>query len=142
MAGRRINDGMGEHVANRVVRLMTRKRINVVDARVLILGLAFKENCPDLRNTRVVDVIAELRAYGLAVEVHDPWVNADEARAEYGLNLTTNPSKASYDAIVLCVAHREFTALGAVAMRAYGKPGAVLFDVKSVLPRADVDERL
>lgn len=142
LAGRRINDGMGEHVANRVVRLMTRKRINVVDARVLIMGLAFKENCPDLRNTRVVDVIAELRAYGLAVDVHDPWVSVDEARAEYGLNVTTNPGKASYDAIVLCVAHREFTASGAAALRAYGKPGAVLFDVKSVLPRADVDERL
>ena len=142
LAGRRINDGMGEHVANRVVRLMTRKRINVVDARVLILGLAFKENCPDLRNTRVVDVIAELRAYGLAVDVHDPWVSADEARAEYGLNVIAAPVRASYDAIVLCVAHREFTALGATALRGFGKSGAVLFDVKSVLPRADVDERL
>jgi UDP-N-acetyl-D-galactosamine dehydrogenase len=142
LAGRRINDGMGEHVANRVVRLMTRKRINVVDARVLILGLAFKENCPDLRNTRVVDVIAELRAYGLAVDVHDPWVSADEARAEYGLNLIAAPANGAYDAIVLCVAHREFMAHGAVALRAYGKPGAVLFDVKSMLPRDGVDERL
>ncbi|ODU41353.1 nucleotide sugar dehydrogenase [uncultured Aquimonas sp.] len=142
LAGRRINDGMGAYVAQRVVRLMARRRLPLVDARVLVLGLAFKENCPDLRNTRVIDVIDALADYGLKVDVHDPWVDGAEARHEYGLDLIDTPAPALYDAIVLAVGHREFAALGAAGIRAYGKPGSVLFDVKSLLPREAVDERL
>jgi UDP-N-acetyl-D-glucosamine/UDP-N-acetyl-D-galactosamine dehydrogenase len=142
LAGRRTNDGMGEHVAMRVVRLMARKGLDVARGRVLLLGLSFKENCPDLRNTRVVDVIAALHDYGIAVDVHDPWVDASEARHEYGLDLVLTPTPGRYDAVVLAVAHREFVALGAAAIRALGKPDAVLFDVKGVLPREAVDGRL
>ena len=143
LAGRRINDGMGAHVAQRVMRLMTRRRIALVDARVLVLGLTFKEDCPDLRNTRVVDVIAELRSYGIGVDVYDPCGDAAQAQAEYGLELLPElPRDGGYDAIVLAVAHREFAELGAARLRACGRPGAVLFDVKSLLPREDVDERL
>ena len=109
---------------------------------MLVLGLAFKENCPDLRNTRVIDVIDALADYGLKVDVHDPWVDGAEARHEYGLDLIDTPAPALYDAIVLAVGHREFAALGASGIRAYGKPGSVLFDVKSLLPREAVDERL
>jgi UDP-N-acetyl-D-galactosamine dehydrogenase len=142
LAGRRINDGMGAYVAQRLVRLMTRKRLPLVDARVLVLGLAFKENCPDLRNTRVIDVIDALADYGLKVDVHDPWVDGAEARHEYGLDLIDTPPAGLYDAIVLAVGHREFAALGAVGIRSFGKPASVLFDVKSLLPREAVDERL
>ena len=142
LAGRRINDGMGAYVAQRVVRLMARRRLPLVDARVLVLGLAFKENCPDLRNTRVIDVIDALADYGLKVDVHDPWVDGGEARHEYGLDLVDTPAPTLYDAIVLAVGHGEFAALGASGIRAYGKPGSVLFDVKSLLPRDAVDERL
>jgi UDP-N-acetyl-D-galactosamine dehydrogenase len=109
---------------------------------VLVLGLTFKENCPDLRNTRVVDVIEEFRSYNAQVDVHDPWVDAAEARAEYGLELVEQPAAGAYDAVILAVSHRQFVALGADGIRAFGKPGAVLFDVKQALPRAAVDGRL
>src|SRR5579883_2698515 len=142
LAGRRINDSMGRHVAERVVRLMLQKRINVADARVLILGLTFKENCPDLRNTRVTDIIDEFRACHADIDVYDPWVDPAEARHEYGLDLVPELRPRSYDAIVLTVAHHQFTAMGAAALRALGKPECVLFDVKSVLPRDAVDGRL
>ena len=142
LAGRRINDGMGEHVAMRVVRLMSRKGLDVARGRVLMLGLAFKENCPDLRNTRVVDVIAALRDYGIVVDVHDPWVDAEEARHEYGLELVDTPAPGRYDAVVLAVAHRQFVELGSEAIRAFGKPDGVLFDVKAALPATLVDDRL
>jgi len=142
LAGRRINDGMGAYVATRVVRLMTNKRLPLVDGRVLVLGLAFKENCPDLRNTRVIDVVSELENYGLKVDVHDPWVDGAEAREEYGLDLIDTPPPGLFDAVVVAVGHREFALLGAAGIRAYGKPGAVLFDVKSLLPRDEVDGRL
>lgn len=143
LAGRRINDGMGAHVAHRVVKLMSRRGLHLVAARVLVMGLAFKENCPDLRNTRVIDVIHELTGFGMTVEVWDPWVNAAEARAEYGLELLAGPPEPGrYDAVVLAVAHREFQALGSEAIRALTRPGGVLFDVKCVLPRAVVDDRL
>jgi UDP-N-acetyl-D-galactosamine dehydrogenase len=142
LSGRRINDGMGSHVAQRVIKLMTQRRVPVAGATVLILGLAFKENCPDLRNTRVVDVIAELKSYHAQVDVHDPWVDPAEARAEYGLDLVATPRPAHYDAIVLAVAHRQFVELGASGIRALCKPDAVLFDVKSALPRECVDGRL
>lgn len=142
LAGRRTNDGMGAYVANEVIRLMVRKGINPVGARILVLGLAFKENCPDLRNTRVVDIIAQLRGYNVSVEVHDPWVNADEARHEYGIAPLSEVGEGVYDAIVLAVGHRQFAELGAAGIRALGKPGAVLYDVKYVLPRDAVDARL
>ena len=142
LAGRRTNDGMGAYVAGEVIRLMVRKGLNPVRARILVLGLAFKENCPDLRNTRVVDIIEELRRFNADVDVHDPWVDAEEAEREYGLEPIGSPVEHGYDAIVLAVAHEQFRVLGAEGIRAFGKPGSVLFDVKSVLPRAEVDGRL
>lgn len=141
LAGRRTNDGMGAYVAHEVIRLMLRKGINPVDARILVLGLAFKENCPDLRNTRVVDIVECLRGYNARVDVHDPLVDAAEARREYGLDLIA-PAAGDYDAIVLAVAHDAYRALGPAGVRAYGKPGAVVYDVKSLLPRDAVDGRL
>ncbi|MCA0394256.1 MAG: nucleotide sugar dehydrogenase [Proteobacteria bacterium] len=139
LAGRRINDSMGSHVAQRVVKLMQQRGIQTSGAKVLILGLAFKENCPDLRNTRVTDIIDELRTYNVGVDVHDPWVSPSQASHEYGISPVAAPADAAYDAIVLAVAHREFIALGADGVRALGKPGAVLFDVKRALPRDRVD---
>ncbi|WP_305076413.1 nucleotide sugar dehydrogenase [Pseudoxanthomonas sp. PXM02] len=142
LAGRRINDGMGSHVARRVAKLMARQNLPTAGAKVLVLGLAFKENCPDVRNTRVVDIVSELRSYNAQVDVHDPWVNADEARHEYGLELVAEPQAGQYDAVILAVAHREFTERGADGVRALGKPGAVVFDVKRTLPRHAVDDCL
>jgi UDP-N-acetyl-D-galactosamine dehydrogenase len=142
LAGRRINDGMGAHVVQRVVKLMNQRRIPVMDAKVLIMGLTFKENCPDLRNTRVVDIVQEFRDYNAQVDVYDPWVDPQEARHEYGLELVAQPQPGHYDAIILAVAHRQFRELGVAGIRALGKPGAVLFDVKYLLPTAEVDGRL
>ena len=142
LAGRRINDSMGAHVAQRVVKLMTQKRIHVAGSNVLVMGLTFKENCPDLRNTRVVDVIEELKGYHANVDVYDPWVDAQEAQHEYGLTPIKEPKPGHYDAIILAVSHRQFLALGTAKIRAFGKPDSVLFDVKYVLPAAEVDGRL
>jgi UDP-N-acetyl-D-galactosamine dehydrogenase len=142
LAGRRINDGMGSHVARRTAKLMAQRNLQTTQSNILVLGLAFKENCPDVRNTRVVDIVAELRSYNANVHIHDPWVNADEARHEYGLDLIAQPEAGKYDAIILAVSHREFIALGADGIRAFGKPDAVLFDVKRALPRHSVDDCL
>lgn len=142
LAGRRTNDSMGEYIAGEVIRLMVRKGINPVRARILVLGLAFKENCPDLRNTRVVDIVEALRGYSTEVDIFDPWVDAAEARHEYGLDLIDAPSPASYDAVIVAVGHREFAELGSTGVRAFGKPSSVLYDVKYVLPRESVDGRL
>ena len=142
LAGRRINDGMGSHVARRVAKLMAKRNLPTTQSNILILGLAFKENCPDVRNTRVVDIVAELRSYNANVHIHDPWVNADEAQHEYGLEMVGQPEQGKYDAIILAVSHREFIALGAEGIRAFGKPDAVLFDVKRALPRQSVDDCL
>ena len=142
LAGRRTNDGMGPYVADQVIKLMLRKGISPVRARVLVLGLAFKENCPDLRNTRVVDIIETLRGYSVDVDVHDPWVEAAEAGHEYGLSLVASPEAGVYDAVVLAVAHAGFAALGGEGVRAFGKPESVVYDVKHVLPRDAVDGRL
>ena len=142
LAGRRINDGMGSHVARRVAKLMARRNLPTAGAKVLVLGLAFKENCPDVRNTRVVDIVAELRSYNAQVDVHDPWVNADEAKHEYGLDLVAEPQAGQYDAVILAVAHKQFSARGAEGIRGFGKPGAVVFDVKRALPRHAVDDCL
>ena len=142
LAGRRTNDGMGPYVAGEVVRLMVRKGINPVRAKVLVLGLAFKENCPDLRNTRVIDIVQALRGYNAEVDVHDPWVDAAECAHEYGLTTVAEPAQGIYDAVIVAVGHREFTALGAEGIRALGKPASVVYDVKYVLPREAVDGRL
>ncbi len=142
LSGRRINDGMGSHVAQRVIKLMTQRRIHTAGANILVLGLAFKENCPDLRNTRVTDVINEFKSYHANVEVHDPWVDATEAEHEYELQLLPQLENGRYDAIILAVAHQQFIDMGVERIRALGKPGCVLFDVKQVLPREAVDDRL
>ena len=142
LAGRRINDGMGAYVAGQMVKAMLRRRIQVDGARVLVLGLTFKENCPDLRNTRVVDVVKELQDYGVQVDVHDPWADADEARDEYGLGLIGTPEPGAYDGIVLAVAHDAFRAAGPTTLRGYGHHGCVFCDLKSVFTREDSDLRL
>ncbi len=142
LSGRRINDGMGAHVAERVIKLMTKRRIHTAEANILIMGLTFKENCPDLRNTRVVDVIGEFQSYHANIDVYDPWVSAEEAKHEYGLDLIDAPKAGHYDAIILAVGHHQFMALGAEKIRALGKPDCVLFDVKHLLPREAVDDRL
>ncbi len=142
LAGRRTNDSMGPYIASEVIRLMVRKAINPVHARILILGLAFKENCPDLRNTRVVDIVHALRGYAAQVDVYDPWVDADEAEHEYAIRPITAPAADSYDAIIVAVGHQQFVELGASGIRAFGKQAAVLYDVKCILPRAAVDGRL
>jgi len=121
---------------------MVRKGINPVGARILVLGLAFKENCPDLRNTRVVDIVNALQSYNAAVEVYDPWVNTADAKHEYAITPIAKPQAGSYDAMIVAVGHHQFVAMGAEGIRAFGKQTSVVYDVKYVLPRAAVDGRL
>jgi len=142
LAGRRINDNMGQYVVSQVIKRMIAADISPKSARVLVLGLTFKENCPDLRNTRVVDIVAELASYGSTVDVHDPWVNPEEARAEYGIDLVAEPEAGAYDTILIAVGHRQFVALGANGIRAFGKPTSLVYDIKYVLPRGAADDRL
>jgi len=142
LAGRRLNDGMGSYIANQLVKAMIARDIRVRGARVLVMGLTFKENCPDLRNTRVIDVVAELRAFGIEADVHDPWANAAEAAHEYGLALTPAPADDAYDGIVLAVAHDEFRDMGAAAIRRFGKPHHIIYDLKYILPADAADLRL
>lgn len=142
LSGRRINDNMGIHVAESVVKLMLRRQIHVVGSRVLVMGLAFKENCPDLRNTRVIDIIKELQSYNANIDVYDPWVDAHEAQEEYGLGVVSQLEDGAYDAIILCVGHRQFRDMGAERIRQLGKENAVLYDVKYILPKEDTDGRL
>jgi len=142
LAGRRLNDNMGKYVADQVTRLMTKKRIHVVDANILIMGLAFKENCPDIRNTRVVDLIREFESYNSNVDVYDPWVNKDEANLEYNIRLLEQPTVGKYDAIVLAVAHEEFKALSSKQIRSFGKRNNVLYDIKYLLSANESDGRL
>ncbi len=142
LAGRRVNDGMGAYVAERVVKLMTKKRITVVDSKVLIMGFTFKENCPDLRNTRVIDILEEFKDYHAQVDVYDPWINRDEAKHEYGITPVSNVTPNSYDAIILAVSHKQFIEMGLEKIRALGKINSVLFDVKYLFPADAVDGRL
>ena len=142
LAGRRLNDGMGAYVASQLVNAMKGKNIQIEGARVLVMGLTFKENCPDLRNTRVVDVVDELRGHGAMVDVHDPWVDPDEARAEYGLETVETPAQGGYDGIVLAVAHQCFRDLGPEELRRLGKAQHVLYDLKYILPAGASDLRL
>lgn len=143
LAGRRINDSMAGHVADEVIKLMLRKNLPVLGSKVLVLGLTFKENCPDLRNTKVVDVVKALQGYNTQVDVYDPWINVAEAAHEYGLQcLSAPPQPGQYAAIILAVGHHQFVALGEQGIKALGQPGAVLFDVKSILPLGAADGRL
>lgn len=143
LAGRRINDSMASHVADETVKLMLRKGKPVLGSRVLVLGLTFKENCPDVRNTKVVDIVKALRGYNTEVDVYDPWIDVEEARHEYGLDcLRESPLKGRYAAVVLAVGHREFVSLGESGIKALGEPGAVLYDVKGILPLGAADGRL
>lgn len=143
LAGRRLNDSMGEYIASRLVQAMLKKRLDLRSGRVLILGLTFKENTPDLRNTRVVDIIADLESYGLAVDVCDPWADPKEAAREYGIDLVEKPVDGTYDGVLLAVGHRDFRGIGAKDLRKLGKEGGhVLFDLKSVLAKDESDLRL
>lgn len=143
LAGRRINDSMAAHVADETIKLMLRKNLPVLQSKILVLGLTFKENCPDVRNTKVVDVITALQNYNTRVDVYDPWVDLDEAEQEYGIRcLAEVPKLGEYAAIILAVGHQQFVALGAEGIKAWGQAGAVLFDVKSILPLGMADGRL
>ena len=142
LAGRRINDDMGRYVAEQVIRLMLLRRLQVSGSRVLVLGLAFKENCPDLRNSRAIDIIRELQGYSVEVDVHDPWVDATEARNEYGIDLNTEPALGEYQAVIIAVGHDRFRDRGAQGLRALCSTDGVLYDVKYLLPADAVDGRL
>jgi UDP-N-acetyl-D-galactosamine dehydrogenase len=143
LAGRRINDNMASHVADETVKLMLRKGHPVLGSKVLVMGLTFKENCPDVRNTKVVDIVKALQGYNTHVDVYDPWIDVAEAEHEYGLQcLTQAPAAGQYAAIVLAVGHSQFTALGEQGIKALGQPNAVLYDVKSILPMGAADGRL
>ncbi len=143
LTGRRVNDSMGSVVAERVAKLMLKRRLPIQDGRVLILGLAFKENCPDIRNSRVIDIINELRDFGIAVDAYDPWVDAGEAREELGIDpLSALPAVGAYEGVILAVAHRDFAKLGAARLRAFGRENAVFFDVKGLFDKSASDGRL
>ena len=142
LAGRRLNDNMGAYVANQLIKSMIKRRIEIEGARILVMGLAFKENCPDLRNSRVVDIIAELENYNCTVDVYDPWVSIVEAWAEYGITPVGQPTVQTYDGIILAVAHHQFKAMGAGAVRALGKENHILYDLKYLFPSDATDIRL
>jgi UDP-N-acetyl-D-galactosamine dehydrogenase len=142
LAGRRLNDSMGNYVVAQLVKSMTKRRIQVVGAKVLVMGLTFKENCPDLRNTRVIDIVTELNDYNCDVSVYDPWVAVEGALQEYGITPITQLEEGSYDAIILAVAHRHFKEMGYAAIRALAKPVSVLYDLKYVLAAQESDLRL
>ena len=142
LAGRRLNDSMGSYVVSQLVKAMTKRRIHVQGARVLVMGLTFKENCPDLRNTRIVDIVKELGDYNVDVDVYDPWVEPEEAVHEYGITPIAKPEAGKYDAVILAVAHHQFKDLGAEGIRKLGKPEHILYDLKYVLSPAESDLRL
>jgi len=142
LSGRRINDSMGCYVVGQLIKSMLKRRIQVDGAKVLVLGLTFKENCPDLRNTKVVDIIEELKEYNINVDVYDPWIDVEGAQHEYNLMPISYPENGKYDAIILAVAHHQFKELGAASLRKFGKSEHVLFDLKYVLDKKDSDIRL
>jgi len=142
LAGRRLNDNMGSYVADQVTKLMIKKRIHVVDASILIMGLTFKENCPDIRNSKVVDLVSELKGYNCHVDVYDPWVDIKRAEAEYNLSLIKEPELGKYDAIIMAVAHEEFKELTSEEVRRYGKEVSIIFDIKFLFEESEVDGRL
>ena len=142
LAGRRTNDGMGAYIAERVMKLMTRKGLTRPDSRVLVLGATFKENCPDLRNSQVVEVLRTLRSFRVEVDIHDAWADPEEIEAEFGQTPVTEPETGGYDAVVLAVAHDEYLKRGADWITGLGRNGAVVYDVRSILPKESTDERL
>ncbi len=142
LAGRRLNDGMGSYIASQLVKTMLKKRIHIDGSRILIMGLTFKENCPDLRNTRVVDIISELHDYNVKIDVYDPWVDSAEAIEEYALSVVKTPEIDTYDAIILAVAHQQFKEMGEANIRSFGKASHVLYDLKYLLPKNASDIRL
>ena len=142
LAGRRINDGMGLYVVSQLVKAMMKQRIQVQGARVLVMGLAFKENCPDIRNTRIVDIVTELKDYGVQADVYDPWVDVKDAEHEYSITPIQQLQTATYDAVVLAVGHQQFKEMGADKIRALGKPEHILYDLKYLLTSKESDLRL
>ncbi len=142
LAGRRINDHMGQYVVSQVVKQMLKRRLHVEDANILVMGLTFKENCPDIRNTRVIDIVHEFRDYGANVDVYDPWVNPAEAEHEYGIHPIAEPASGKYEAIILAVGHNQFKELGIDAIRKFGRGECVIYDIKSIFPKDQVDARL
>ncbi len=142
LAGRKLNDNMGSYVAGKVSELMTKKNIHIINSNILIMGLTFKENCPDIRNTRVVDLIDEFKSFHCNVDVYDPWVNKEETFIEYGIQTIDNPKINKYDAIVLAVAHDEFKALSLNQIKSFGKSSFILYDIKYLLKAEDSDGRL
>ncbi|MGI9221845.1 MAG: Vi polysaccharide biosynthesis UDP-N-acetylglucosamine C-6 dehydrogenase TviB [Woeseiaceae bacterium] len=142
LAGRRINDNMAIYVGSQIVKALAKKSIPIVGSRALVLGLAFKENCPDVRNTKVADIVRELGSFDMQVDVCDPWVDANEAEAEYGIELVSEPEQGAYDVVVIAVAHNEFRELGEQGIRAFAKADSIVYDIKYVLPATAVDGRL
>jgi UDP-N-acetyl-D-galactosamine dehydrogenase len=133
---------MGRYIVGVIVKMMIQKGLSVADSNILVLGLTFKENCNDLRNTKVADMIAEFQSYGTKVDVYDPWADSEEANREYGLDLISSPKQGQYQAVVLAVAHDEFKELGAEQIRQFGTDNSILYDVKHILPKEMVDGRL
>ncbi len=142
LAGRRLNDSMGEYVVTQLVKTMIKKRIQIEGAKVLVLGLSFKENCPDVRNTKVIDIVHELQKYNVEIDVHDPWINANEANREYSITPISQPVSNQYDGIILAVAHEQFIKMGIEKIRALGKDNHVLYDLKYLFTKEDTDIRL
>ena len=142
LAGRRLNDRMGAYVSGQLVKAMLKKRIHVQGSKVLVMGLTFKENCPDLRNTKVVDVITELKDYGVVVDCYDPWIDLVEAQQAYGITLVKEPKNGEYDAIIVAVAHKQFSEMNVANIRLLGKPDHVLYDLKYIFPAGTCDLRL
>lgn len=142
LAGRRINDNMGSYVADQVVKLMTRKHIHVVDSNILIMGFTFKGNCPDFRNTRVVDLIEGFKGFNFNVDIYDPWVDNKEVQNEHGITPIDWPKKGHYDAVVIAVAHNEFKDMGASQLKKLGRDNHILYDIKYILAANEVDGRL
>jgi len=142
LSGRRINDNMSGHIAEKVLRLMTQKKIQVVDSNILVMGLTFKENCPDIRNTKVTDVIADLNSFHANIDIYDPWVDADEVMREYGLTIVDEPTIGHYDAVIVCVGHDQIKAMGIEKIKTLCRGNHVIFDVKYLFDKDAVDDRL
>jgi UDP-N-acetyl-D-galactosamine dehydrogenase len=142
LAGRRLNDGMASFVSSQLIKLLAQKNIKINSSKILILGLSFKEDCPDIRNTKVTDIIDELLDYDCKVSVYDPWVNKSEAKAEHGIELLDNIELNQYDAIIIAVSHKQFKKMGIKKIRSYGKSKHVIYDLKYIFPSEQVDQRL
>lgn len=142
LAGRRINDGMGRYVVSQLIKQMLNRRMHVNGANVLIMGLTFKENCPDIRNTKVVDIISELEGYGVNVDVYDPWIDVKEVESEYGITPVTSPENGKYDGVIIAVAHQKFKDIGVNGIKSFAKSDHVIYDLKYILNSEDVDIRL